>query len=66
MDNKYQTIYNDGCNGWRMGELVWATPNNGRLRLMDEDGVYDTYFSRNGDGLFESKSGTELLVLIEK
>ena len=50
-----------------MGDAIWATPNNGRLRLTDkESGIFETYFERNDDGVFASESGTELLILIEK
>lgn len=61
---KYREVYGDGCNGFRLGEAIEATPNeDGEIILPKEGDDEDNtvYSSRNEDGLFENENG-DLLV----
>lgn len=57
---KFQVVYHDGCNGWRLGDVVEAEVSDGRLLFSDEDGEYEGV-SRNGDGLYEDAADGSVL-----
>jgi hypothetical protein len=64
LNKKFRLLYEDGCNGLRLGDVVEARvegeyayvagdPGNGDDEG-DEDGE-EVYWSRNNDGLFEAE-----------
>lgn len=65
---KFRQVYQDGCNGFRLGEIIEAEPNEAGEIIFpaeDPDDEDDVYTSRNNDGLYESNNdGGDLLVPI--
>jgi hypothetical protein len=55
----FRRIYYDGCNGWCLGDIVEATPNEEGVIVLDDQ----EFGSRNDDGLYEDlEEGQSLLV----
>jgi hypothetical protein len=63
---KYLTLFMDGCNGLRRGDVVEANLDKHPFVLNEEEELVRVFERNPGEGVYEAKSGDTWYVELER
>lgn len=63
---KFREVYFDGSNGWSLGNIIEAEPDeDGKILHPGDDGTEEEFKSAKKDGLYQNEDGSTLLVPLD-